>query len=185
MSFIAIISLIWHSLLPFQALPFPGPGMPSSSGNTPFITGQTLGTPRNNITGCVGFEFTVGGSSITVTDVGRWVISGNSGTHNVTIQVKSSSALVAQASVNTSGATAAQYLYASVTPAVLSASTTYWIGSDETNGGDQFYDDNTTYTSTAVATPGFSNFAFSSCPVAASQHNSGAFAYVPVNFKYH
>jgi hypothetical protein len=159
----------------------PATGVPS----TPWVTGQSLGTPQSNLTGCVGVEVTVGGSNITVTDVGRWVISGNSQMHTITIQTTGGSSVVA-GTVNTSGAMAGQFLYVAVTPTVLTAAGTYWIGSSETNGGDQWYDDGSVITVTAAATAPFSAYNNGGgCPGAPSINTGGGASYGPVNFKYH
>src|SRR6266571_8320312 len=50
----------------------------------PLVTGVTTnGFLRNDASAWVGFQFTVGGVPITVSSLGRWVVSGNSGTHTV------------------------------------------------------------------------------------------------------
>lgn len=122
---------------------------------TEVITGQTLGTLRNDTDLRCGFELLVGASPITVVQLGRWVVSGNSGTHTVRITDVSGNTLTnGTASINTSGATAGQIKYVTLgTPVVLSAATNYCILSDEVNGGDQFYDVDTIITTTAVITP--------------------------------
>src|SRR4051812_29758988 len=57
---------------------------PSGGGgsDTEIVTSaDTSGSTRNDTTGEVGFQFTVQGGNIVVTSLGRWVLSGNSGTH--------------------------------------------------------------------------------------------------------
>ncbi len=112
-----------------------------------FITTQTLGTLRNNFSGLVGFRFAVNTSSnITVTDLGRWVVSGNSGSHFVGLyNMVGTGTLLTSATVVTSGA-AVGFAYAACTPVTLTAGSTYVVQSTETSGGDQWYDSNTVLT---------------------------------------
>jgi hypothetical protein len=144
---------------------------------TAFVTSSpSVLTTRNDATLNVGFELTVGSTGITVTQLGRWVISGNSGTHTLAIY-DASCALVVSTTINTSGLSVG-YNYVSITPTVLSASTVYYIMSSETASGDLWYD-NETYTSTADGT--ITHSAFSTC----NANNSTGYSYVPVNFKYY
>jgi len=161
-----------------------GGSPPAAASGTAAVTGHSLTSLRNDYTGRAGFEFTVGGSPITVTHVGRWVVAGNSGTHTVRITDSSGNTLTnGSASVNTSGATAAAYQYTALsTPVVLSASTTYAIFSDETNDGDQFYEFGITLTTTAAITAGQS--AYSSGEGDIGLIGSSGTSYIPVNFKY-
>jgi fibronectin type 3 domain-containing protein/sarcosine oxidase gamma subunit len=123
--------------------------------STAFITGQTLGTLRNDLNNWVGCRFAVGATAITVTDLGRWVVAGNSGTHTIKLVNQATGVDVAGASVtvNTSGAPAGAFRYASLPSAVtLTANTTYYLVSQETLGGDQFYGADSTVTTTSVGT---------------------------------
>jgi hypothetical protein len=152
--------------------------------STAFVTGQTLGSLRNDYSNWVGFRFTVGSSNITVGELGRWVVSGNSGTHTVKLVLASTGADVSGGTVSiaTSGATAGQFKYVALGSSVtLLANTTYYIVSQESNGGDQWYDLNTTLTSTSVATinsPVYGTTGAWSTPSGAGQ------SFVPVSFKY-
>jgi hypothetical protein len=149
---------------------------------TAFVTGQTPGSLRSYTNSCNGFAFTVGGSNMTVTSLGRYVLSGNSGIHTVAIQTMTGT-LVASASVNTATQTAGQYAWTGIAPVVLSAGTQYWIGSTETYPGDQWLDDNTTLTVGSAATIVGSAYA-PACPGAPSINLAGAHAYGLVNFQY-
>ncbi len=122
--------------------------------STPFVTGQTLGTSRNNFTGWVGYRFTVGSSPITVNQLGRWVVSGNTGTHSVKLVLASTGVDVPNGSVTitTSGAATGSFKYAPITPTTLTANTIYYLMSHETNGGDSWYSNNTVVTTTGVST---------------------------------
>lgn len=152
---------------------------------TPFILGQTLGTLRNDFTGCVGFIFTVGASPIDISALGRWVVAGNSGTHVVYV-TDGSTNVVASASVNTSGAATGAYKYVSITPVTLTNGFTYAVYSAETNTGDQWYSDDTAITSVTAA-HGTLLGAQGNTAVPPSSPNDfpgavGQFSYTPVNF---
>ncbi|MBL9212134.1 MAG: S8 family serine peptidase, partial [Opitutaceae bacterium] len=53
------------------------------AGATAFVTSHVAGTIRNNYSGWVGMQLTIGASPVTVTELGRIMASGNSGTHTV------------------------------------------------------------------------------------------------------
>jgi hypothetical protein len=156
--------------------------------STPIVTGQSLGSTRNNSSLCLGFEFTAPSSNPpTVTALGRWVVSGNSGSHTLYLgkYVGTTWTTVATVSVNTSGATAATYLYGSVTPVTLLTSTNYGLFSCELNTGDSFYD--------AVGTTVTINSAFGASETGAYEANpptsgnltqagGAGHSYGPVNF---
>lgn len=145
----------------------------------PFITDDPVGaTPQNNYGDYIGFGFTVGASDIVVTSIGRWVISGNSGTHTLKI-VNGSNVTMATASLNTSGLSVG-YNYASCTPTTLTAGTTYYVFSLESNGGDQWYNYQN-HTTTADGTIIGAYYIAGAITLAAG----GTFVYGPVNFKYH
>ena len=154
------------------------PELASSANNdTSVVTGQTLGTLRNNFTGTVGFIFNA--TAITVTALGRWVLSGNSGSHTVTLYDEATTSTVISVSVNTSGATAGQFLYVNCTPTLLVNTRQYALETAETSGGDQWYDGDSSITYTAAIT---------NVSRAANHNASGGSAnqtYGPVSFKYH
>jgi hypothetical protein len=148
----------------------------------PFVTAQTLGSPvRNDFSGQVGFQFTVGPSPITVTALGRWVISGNNQAHTLSIVRAADLAPMGSVSVPTSGATPGAYAYGTVTPFTLAASTSYYMMTTEVIGGDNWYGDTgSTMTTTGAAI--INNSEYSSDSVT---YNVGvAASYGPVNFKY-
>jgi hypothetical protein len=73
--------------------------------------------------------------------LGRWVIPGNTGTHSVTLINATTGATLATASIATAGATPNQFKYTSLAaPVTLTANTSYYLLSEETAGGDQWYD---------------------------------------------
>jgi photosystem II stability/assembly factor-like uncharacterized protein len=97
--------------------------------------------------GAQGMQFTTGPSPVRVTQLGRWVIKGNSHSHLIELVMASTGAVVASTTVNTAGATPGTFAYAALaTPYTLAANTTYYLVSNESNGGDQWYDSNATVT---------------------------------------
>lgn len=147
----------------------------------PFITGQSGGSLRGSYDDYVGFRFTVGASSIEVSALGRWVVSGNSGSHRVRI-ITSANVEVAAIDVDTSGATAGAFKYVNLgSPVTLSAGASYACMSLESSSGpaDQWYDENRSVSHTAAAsgiTPCYSNY--SNSPGGTDK------SYVPPNFLY-
>lgn len=146
------------------------------------INSQNIGTLRNNFSGCVGFQFTVGASNITLTGIGRWVTSGNSGSHLLYV-TDTSGAVKASVTVNTSGATPNQYLYGSVSNTTLTASTSYNVYSTEANAGDQWSDNDAVVGNTLAASM-VGAAVGGSCPGSATVTNAGQHSYVPVNIQY-
>lgn len=159
-----------------------------SSGPPVFVTGVTqFASLRNNYDDYVGFKFTVGASNITVKTVGRWVVSGNSGTHDVAI-FNTSGTILGMATVNTSGKPAGAFAYATLSPSItLSASTDYYIMSFEFVGGDQWYDlgttTKTTVTTTSVASLLGASYVSAGVVIDVSPLTANT-TWVPVNFGY-
>lgn len=121
---------------------------------TNYITASTLGTLRNNYSGWVGMAVTVGGAPLVVSQLGRMVAPGDSGTHVVKL-VSAGGADIPGGSVtvSTSGVTSGSFAYASLSaPVRLTANTTYFIVSQETAGGDLWYDLDTALQTVNVAT---------------------------------
>lgn len=157
----------------------------SSSSGTPFLTGYNLSNPslRNDFTGWVGMEFTPGASGMTVHSLGRLFVAGNSGTHTVQLFVASSRKAVSGASVSISmaGGTPGQFVYVNLpSPVTLKANTAYYLVSEETTGGDQWYDSGTVTTTSvgAVNTSIWSSDGNTWYP-----GKLGEYTYVPVNLK--
>ena len=155
--------------------------------SAPYILGQTLGTPRNNFSGYVGIQFDTGTNTPTVTSLGRWKVSGNTDTHNLYLMQfvdGSSDIQLGTVSVDMTTGADGDYLYADLgVPVVLAASTQYYVISQETASGDQWYDDDTTVD---TITPGVATViasVFAGPLGTSSVNNIGSFTYVPVNFK--
>ena len=150
-----------------------------------FVTSFNLNNRplRSNFSGFVGMRLTVGANALTVPFIGRVCVAGNSQTHTVKFVVASTGADVpgASAQVNMAGCAAGQFVYASPAGAVtLLANTTYYLASQENNGGDQWYDHGTLATTNAAAVNSSVWFdGLSWNPIDAANTS-----YVPPNFKY-
>ena len=115
----------------------------SAPSGQPLLTAFTPGPARNNFTGGFGMKFTVGTTPLSVTALGRIYIAGNSGTHVVKLVRVSDGADVGSVSISLPPPSdpAGQFTYVSLASAVtLDANASYYLTSDEINGGDQFYD---------------------------------------------
>ena len=119
-----------------------------------FITGVTLGAVRTNFSGFLGMKITVGASPLTVTQLGRYKLSGNSGAHSLKLVVAGTGADLAggATSVNLAGGIAGQFVYGNLAaPLTLAANTAYYVATQETSGGDAWASFDTTVTHTGVA----------------------------------
>lgn len=152
----------------------------NATSSDPFITGVTAGTPRNDFTGFVGMRITVGSTPLIVTQLGRYVLTGNRDQHTVKIFQASNGAEVASASVPTIGTPVGLFAYAPIGAITLQANTSYYVASQESAGGDSWFNSDAQVASTS-----------------AGSVNSGAYfnaswittglpgrTFVPVNFKY-
>jgi len=158
---------------------------PAGSGigsGTSFVSTYALNSPplRNDYGGWVGMRFTVGASSLSLSSLGRMCVAGNSGTHTVKLVNASSGLDVASVSLNMAGCTAAQFNYGSLGSLTLPANTTYYLVSQETSGGDQWYDYGTLATTTAAAVTA-SIYSSGTSWAAISTPNT---SYVPLSFLY-
>jgi hypothetical protein len=148
----------------------------TTSTGTAFIrSGPAAGAVlRNDYSGFVGTQFTVGGTPLQVSQLGRWVVSGNTGTHTIKlVQNNFIDVPGASVSLNLTSEPAGQYAYAALaSPVTLSANTSYYLVTQESAGGDQWYDYSTVTTDPAgtLAGPAFqqSNGAYSTLGVASS-----------------
>ncbi|MBL9156454.1 MAG: fibronectin type III domain-containing protein [Verrucomicrobiales bacterium] len=106
-----------------------------------FVSGHTLSVLRNDASGWFGMEFTTGNTILSLSRLGRWVAPGNSGVHAVRLIDATTGNLLASTSVDTAGAPAGQMVYGSLPALVtLAANSRYYLLSQETAGGDQWYD---------------------------------------------
>ncbi len=111
----------------------------------PFVTGVASGTVRNDFNGWVGYRLQGGPVALAVSQLGRWVVSGNTGVHAVKLVAASGADVAGGAvSVSTAGAPAGQFVYGTLSNTVtLAANTTYYVVSQEVNGGDAWLNYNT------------------------------------------
>lgn len=164
----------------------PRSGAPPAA--TAYVTSFTGGSVRNDFNCAAGVKITVGGTGVTVTELGRWVVSGNSASHTVYLCTGTAGApptVLGSVTVNTSGAPTGAFLYATLSsPIALSPSTTYYILSSELNLGDEWYNANITPTVTGITTA--FEAAYTTGTIAGNITDTGLTTsfYVPVNFKY-
>lgn len=148
---------------------------PSGRGIRPFIVSQALGTIRSDNSSDVGFAFTPN-KPITVTALGRWIVSGNSQTH--TVALRNAGGVLGSVSLNTTLGVGGSYFYVALgSPIVLSAGTQYFVVSFE-SGPDQWYSSDTTVVSSPDGTVNGSSFSH-------ILWVAGLISYVPPNFLYH
>ncbi|MFD0715488.1 fibronectin type III domain-containing protein [Paenibacillus sp. GCM10027626] len=114
----------------------------TSPQSTPFGEIQQLsGSSWNDVNGWLGMKITIGSSPLVIEQLGRWVVTGNSGAHTVKIVEAATGADVAGAavSVDTSSVAPNQFKYVELTsPIILQANTSYYVVSDEQVGGDRW-----------------------------------------------
>jgi len=123
------------------------------------VTGYNLNNRplRNDFSGWVGMKFTVGANGMTVSSLGRIFVAGNNGVHTVKLVHASDGSDVAGASVSVSlaGGTVGQFSYVPLGVAVsLPAGASYYLVSQESASGDQWYDWGTVSTTTSAAVNG-------------------------------
>jgi predicted outer membrane repeat protein len=149
----------------------------------PLTTGETLGTLRSDFSGWVGAQVTVGSSNLTVTQLGRMMVAGNTGTHTVKLVDTATGQDVASVDVSMAGGTPGQFQYATLSsPVTLLAGHTYYLVSQEVAGGDQWYDWDSSVTTTSAASVGpvWSSDGSTWNPFAPASGNE----YGPVDLKY-
>jgi hypothetical protein len=122
---------------------------------TSLVTGYALGGQRlrSDFSGWVGMKLTVGSSSLTVTSLGRLCIAGNAGTHTVKLSNAGTGVVLpgGSAQVNMAGCTTGQFTSVTLsTPITLTAGASYYLASQETSGGDKWYDLGQISTTTAA-----------------------------------
>ena len=160
----------------------PAHGVPA---DTALVTSVTPSTTRNDFNGWVGFRVQGGTSDISVTALGRWVLAGNSQSHAVRLVLASTGADVATATVNTSGQPAAAFAFTTLaTPVTLSANTAYYLLSQETAGGDAWYDFNAAVATTAAAAATGTVWATTDAPAAFTVGGGSNQSYGVPNLRY-
>jgi hypothetical protein len=150
--------------------------------NSPLVAGATVGgNAFNTWDGWLGMEFSVGGTELVATFLGRWVLAGNQNSHTVKLVDASGYDLASgSVTVTTAGQSAGTYAYAQLsTPVVLQPNTTYSLVSQETNNGDYWYW-STPITPSGV-TPGGSVYSANTTPLVFGTQESGNHCYGPLN----
>lgn len=130
-----ILSILFFLSLQSQAQiiranPFytPFASAPAST-DTAFVTTTPAGDTRTDDIPFVGYRITVGSMPLTITALGRYVISGNDQSHEIKI-VDGSNTTIVTATINCSGLSVG-WNYVSITPTTLSASTIYYVFTQE------------------------------------------------------
>jgi YD repeat-containing protein len=126
----------------------------ATNGTTDFVKGAASLSSliRSNSHAWVGAKFTVGPVPLVVTELGRWMLAGNSQTHTLRI-ARADGVDIASTTVNMSGGTVGQFKYAALaSPATLSAYTTYYLVSEEFINGDGWYSFDNVLNTTSAAT---------------------------------
>ncbi len=150
-----------------------------------FLTNFTTTTspPRNDFSGYVGMQFTVGSTGFFINSLGRICVSGNQQTHLVKIiQVNNQDFPNGSVTVNMANCTNGQFVYTSLPTSIqLVANTTYSIVSQEVMNGDQWYDTGlvTPTNDGKIIGPIYSNDGITWNVVGVPNY-----AYVPLNFTY-
>jgi hypothetical protein len=127
------------------------------TGLTSLVTPGSFGAKRNDFGGWVGMGIRVAASGLVVKSLGRWFIPGNADVHAMKIVDAATKTDVPGGSVTiplpTSGLTVERFVYASLPAGLaLTPGADYYVISQESNGGDQFYDSAAmTVTTTAKA----------------------------------
>lgn len=160
------------------------PVTPPPTPGDPFVTAANLNLQpvRHDFTGWVGMKLTVGSYPVTVSEVGRLWVPGNSGTHTVKFVQASDGTDVpgGSASVIMAGGSSGQFSYTALAnPITLQPNTVYYLVSQELIGGDYWYDYNLISTTTAAIV----NSAVYWDGAAWIPVGAGTVSYVPPNFK--
>jgi fibronectin type 3 domain-containing protein len=128
--------------------PTPTPPTPTPTG-TNMVQSVSLGTASQWFPGWLGMEFTTGSSAVSVSQLGRWVVAGNSQSHTLELVDAATGSVLASTTLNMAGQTTGQFAYASLSsPVTLAANHTYYLVSMENSGGDAWYDNDTVVTAT-------------------------------------
>lgn len=158
----------------------------SAPSSTEWMTAVSGGTPRSDYSEPLGCCFDVGGSPITVTHLGRWIISGNNQIHTVSLGTGTTGfplSVLGSVSVDTTLGTPGTFLYTALgSPVTLSASTRYVIVSSETAFLDSWLNAFSFTFATNAAAP-LSGSVFTGGGNLVVSAGDGA-SYIPCSFKF-
>lgn len=105
-----------------------------------FITSNPVfAAARNDFGSYVGLKLTVGSNPLFITHLGRWIVSGNTASHIVSLR-NTSNTEIASATIDTTQFSAGDYGFLKITETSLSASTSYYLFTQEVASGDVWYD---------------------------------------------
>ena len=148
-----------------------------------FVTSFTQGTTAAPGTAWVGMAIRVGTASITVHKLGRAFELGLSQPHQMRLVDAATNADVGTATVDMSSETVDRFKYAPLAQGVvLNAGGLYYVLSEETSGGDPYFDQDTIVSVRTEAT--VPNAVYSTSPGLFVPVNAAGHAYGPVSFQY-
>jgi hypothetical protein len=156
-----------------------------TTNTTSLVTSTGLGTLRSDFTGFAGMEIVVGANPITVTALGRILAAGNGAQHTLKLVNANDGSDVpgGVVSIIMKSGTNGQFQYANLpAPVTLAAGATYFVLTQEAQGGDTWYDINTAVHVSPVATQAGGIWGYG-----AGQwysYGSAGESYGPVDFKY-
>lgn len=163
------------------------PASASAPPATPFIISYTPVATRTDGPLTIGYQFTTGASTFTITGVARWVYSGNSASHLVGLYTFGGT-LLTSATVNTSGQTPGGFsTFSACASFQCQPSTTYVIASYEgVSGADDTWGDQTVTApvTTGVATIIGGAYFAATPPTGSFNVDTTSHVFVPVNFQY-
>lgn len=150
-----------------------------------FVMDITAGTARNDFSGYVGFRFVVGDSPLIITDLGRYVLPGNTQDHVVKLVRTSDGGDVPGGTVTvpTGNATGGRFQYTPLAaPLTLAAGTEYLLVTLESSGGDTWLQGDTLL----MADPGATILSAAWSPLGGMWYSFGGLgqSYGPVDFKF-
>jgi hypothetical protein len=150
----------------------------------PWVTAKTLGSAMNSLTAWLGLRVRTGASPLTVTDLGRIHLDGNTAAHELRLIHASTKATVAAALWTPAGGVNGTFRYVSLTsPVTLAANTEYYLVSREVSGGDRWCNAATTLSTTAAAS--LLGTAISADGATWTLGTVAGRAFIPTDFKYH
>lgn len=150
-----------------------------------FVTDKILGTARNDFSGFAGMAVDIGAKSLKVKNLQRFSVAGSTGTPRVEIIDAETGMPVPTAVVIVSlTGHSDQFAFADLpNPVTLTAGKRFFIVSEETTGGDQFFDNDTVVTTRSDATVVSPVYFDTTVQQWVMLGNPGS-SYGPVNFGY-
>jgi RHS repeat-associated protein len=156
----------------------------TATSSAPMISmGSPTAPVRNNFTGWVGAVIRIGSAPVIVSELGRWKLSGSSGTHIVKIVQENQADLPgATTSVNLAGGSVGTFVYSALPASVvLEPNKIYYLVSSETEGMDSWYDWNQAVTSSGGLSVVSTVWSYPGGPFSLYGHGSTGFG--PVGLK--